>query len=181
MRRSRTPALHHAAPSVLDAIDRVQRRFLREIGLDELSALLQYKLAPLSARRDVAMLGLLHRVSHGRAPDPPADLLTGAAHARPAHSASTRSVHLRHDRQMLEYVSRGGHTEALRRSTFGLITVWNLLPPYVANAQATKTYQRHLQHGMINRAKQFPDSDWPHFFSSDARTMPINTFHQLFA
>ena len=29
---SRTPGLYHAAPSVLNRIDRVQRRFLRELG-----------------------------------------------------------------------------------------------------------------------------------------------------
>ena len=40
---SKTAAIHHAAPSVLDAIDRVQRRFLREIGLTEGEAL-HYKL-----------------------------------------------------------------------------------------------------------------------------------------
>ena len=43
---SRTAALHHAAPSVLDVIDRLQRRFLRELGITELDALLHFKLAP---------------------------------------------------------------------------------------------------------------------------------------
>ena len=44
---SATPAIAHAAPSVLERIDRVQRRFLREIGVGVLEAFERYKLAPL--------------------------------------------------------------------------------------------------------------------------------------
>ena len=74
---SRTPAIYHAARTTLDELDRVQRRFLRSIGVTELEALTEYRLAPLSARRDIAMLGLLHRVSHGLAPRPLAALFPG--------------------------------------------------------------------------------------------------------
>ena len=62
------PGYHHAAPSVLGAIDRVQRRFLREVGLRDEQALLDFNLAPLRCRRDIAMLGLLHRVALREAP-----------------------------------------------------------------------------------------------------------------
>ena len=178
---SRTPALHHAAPSVLDAIDRVQRRFLREIGLTELEALLRYKLAPLPARRDIAMLGLLHRASHGRAPDPLMDLLlAGDRHHRGPNTAVTRGARVRHERQMAEYISRGGHTETLRRSCFGLATVWNMLPPTVADTKTTKICQRKLQQCLVRRALRDPDSDWQHFFLTDARVMPVHTFQRLF-
>ena len=62
---SGTPALYHAAPSVLDRIDRVQRRFLRELGCSEVAALNDFRLAPLVSRRAMAMLGLLHRATLG--------------------------------------------------------------------------------------------------------------------
>ncbi len=178
---SRTPAIHHAAPSVLDSVDRVQRRFLREVGLSEVDALVRYRLAPLSARRDIAMLGLVHRASHGRAPRPLVDLLSaGPRHVRPADTSVTRGILRRHDRQMPECVSRGGHTETLRRSCFGLITVWNLLPTEVANAKLTKTCQKLLQKCLVQRALRAPDSDWQHFFLKDARAMPISAFQRLF-
>ncbi len=178
---SKTAAIHHAAPSVLDAIDRVQRRFLREIGLTEVEALLHYKLAPLSARRDIAMIGLLHRASHGRAPAPLADLLlAGSRHQRDPLTAVTRAESARHHRQITEFVSRGGHTETLRRSCFGLVTVWNMLPPHVANSKHTKFCQRSLQQSLIRRALAAPDSDWQHFFLTDARVMPVQTFQRLF-
>ena len=57
---SGTPALYHAAPSVLDRIDKVQRKFLREIGFTEVEALERYRLAPLPCRREIAMMGALH-------------------------------------------------------------------------------------------------------------------------
>jgi hypothetical protein len=65
---SSTPALFHAAPSTLAWIDRVQARFLREVGLSEMEALRYFRLAPLRSRRDMAMLGALHRVNLSLAP-----------------------------------------------------------------------------------------------------------------
>ena len=73
---SKIPDVHHAARTTLDAIDRVQKRFLQNLGLTERERLTEYKLAPLSAKRDMAMLGLLHKVIHGLAPRPVAALFT---------------------------------------------------------------------------------------------------------
>ena len=60
---SRTPALYHAADTVLARLDAVQRRFLRELGITEAQALLDHSLAPLETRRDIAMLGVIHRAA----------------------------------------------------------------------------------------------------------------------
>ena len=60
---SGTPGYFHAADSVLDCIDRVQRRFLREMDMPEEAALINFRLAPLRARRGMAILGFLHRVN----------------------------------------------------------------------------------------------------------------------
>ncbi len=65
---SATPGLYHAAPSVLDKVDRVQRRLLRELNLDEVEGLLDFRLAPLPSRRDMSMLGTLHKMTLGIAP-----------------------------------------------------------------------------------------------------------------
>ena len=65
---SRTPGLYHAAPSVLNLIDRGQRRFLRELELTEVEALELYRLAPLPCRRYMAVLGALHKITLGFAP-----------------------------------------------------------------------------------------------------------------
>ena len=57
----RTPAVYRATSSVLAQLDRLQDSFLREIGLFREEALIHFNLAPLSMRRDIALLGLLHR------------------------------------------------------------------------------------------------------------------------
>ena len=54
---SSTPALYHAAAPTLVRIDRLHLCFLREIGLSELDALRNYRVARLMHRRDVTMLG----------------------------------------------------------------------------------------------------------------------------
>ena len=75
---SSTPALYHAAPSTLAWIDRVQVRFLKEIDLSEFDALRDYRLAPLKCRRDIAMLGVLHKVNLGTAPPQLSALFPGS-------------------------------------------------------------------------------------------------------
>ena len=63
-----TPAIFHASPNVLEPVDRVQRRLLRELKLSEVDALLNFRLAPLPSRRDMAMLGVVHKVTLGPPP-----------------------------------------------------------------------------------------------------------------
>jgi hypothetical protein len=43
-----TPAIFHASNSVLESLDSVQKRFLREMGVTERDAFLNLGLAPLS-------------------------------------------------------------------------------------------------------------------------------------
>ena len=64
----RTPGIAHAAATVLAPIDAIQARFLCETGLSEEDALLSFKLAPLHTRRDIAMLGVIHRIALGHGP-----------------------------------------------------------------------------------------------------------------
>ena len=64
----RTPAIYHATSTVLGRVDRLQGSFLRELGVSSEDALLHFNLAPLSTRRDVALLGLLHRAAIGGGP-----------------------------------------------------------------------------------------------------------------
>ena len=64
----RTPAVCHAASTILAGIDAVQRRFLRVCCLTQEDALMFFNLAPLETRRDMAMLGLIHRKVLGCGP-----------------------------------------------------------------------------------------------------------------
>jgi hypothetical protein len=64
----RTPAIYHAKRDALSRLDNVQQRFLRDAGIDDLSALMNFNLAPLATRRDIAMLGLIQRTVLNKGP-----------------------------------------------------------------------------------------------------------------
>ena len=64
----RTPTIYHADASKLEKIDGIQKRLMNEVGLTEVDALLEYHLAPLATRRDIAMLGVIHRSVLGLGP-----------------------------------------------------------------------------------------------------------------
>ena len=56
-----TPALYHAAPSVIRKLDRIQESFIEKVGLTEQQAFLWFGLHPLRVRRDIGMLGVLYK------------------------------------------------------------------------------------------------------------------------
>ena len=64
----RTPAIYHAARTVLVAIDRVLTSFLRKLDISDVGAFVAFNLAPVAISGDIAMLGLVHRVVLGLGP-----------------------------------------------------------------------------------------------------------------
>ena len=62
----RTSAIYHACQSALDELDRVQSKLLAAAGMTSVDSSNMYRLAPLSSRRDIALLGLIHRTVLGR-------------------------------------------------------------------------------------------------------------------
>ena len=65
----RTPGIYHCVTSLLLQIDQIQERLLHALGISQVIALLEFRLAPLTARRDIGMLGVIHRVVLGEGPD----------------------------------------------------------------------------------------------------------------
>ena len=150
-------AYYHAAPTVLESIDRIQRRMLREVGLTPLEALERFKLAPLQSRRDMAMLGLLHRISSGEAPQQLCDLFPKAPMAAPRFGPQSRMYRTvrRHDKQ---FVERQGHTDIFRRSIFGLVSAYNLLPQSIVDVKSVSAFQSRLQRALLHTARQGLDN-----------------------
>ena len=64
----RTAAIYHATNTELQSVDRIQRGFLRDLGVSEADAMIHFNLAPLCTRRDIAMLGVIHRAAIGKGP-----------------------------------------------------------------------------------------------------------------
>jgi hypothetical protein len=60
-----TGAIYHATTSALKNLDKLQIHFLEQLGLNEKQAFLQHNLLPLELRRDIAILGFLHKSNLG--------------------------------------------------------------------------------------------------------------------
>ena len=154
----RTPAIGHASDSILEGIERIQRRVLRELGLEELDALLYYNLAPLQARRDIAMLGVLHRAALGKGP-PQFQKFFFQESVTQRVTRVTRT----HCRNLADPYS-AVHRDYIRHCAFGYVWVYKCLPPYVAAAHDTKSLQSLLQ-VLMKHCAAHHDIDWMRLFS----------------
>ena len=135
----RTPAVYHARRQVLTKLDRVQTRFLRDAGVSELEALMEFSLAPLETRRDIALLGLVHRAVLG----------IGPAHFKEFFVLSG-VIGQRHRFHLKEVPCN----RLLSRSAIGLIAVYNLLPSWVVETFSVKCFQGKLQSLVKSRATE---------------------------
>ena len=144
----RTSAIYHASSSVLSKVDKVQDRMLKIAGTTDAEALLVHNLAPLSTRRDIAMLGIIHRAALGKGPAQLQSFFQQEMFCAPLR---TRLQSSRHQWQLQEYRD-GHHTEYLSRSILGLVTVYNLLPFGVVATSEVSKFQASLQNLVKERA-----------------------------
>ena len=146
----RTPAVYHATCTVLQPLNNLQERFLKETGVSTLEALMVFNLAPLSTRRDIAMLGLIHRTVLGKGPR---QFQNWFVQTEPSGSGKTRLARkrARHGRQLSDLRTRT-HLNLVRRSALGLVAVYNLLPEKVVRLQKVRSFQQALQNLVKDRA-----------------------------
>ena len=136
-------------------LDRVQDRFLREAGISEIEGLLHFNLAPLCVRRDIAILGLIHRTMLGQGPGHFRRFFE-FHERRDVHA--TRLASIRHNLQVVERYPLHQH-ELFARSPLGATRVYNVLPGWVVAATSVSKFQHHLQ--TIVRARAAGDRpDW---------------------
>ena len=140
----RTPAVYHATKDVLKRLDNVQYRFLRDAGVDELNALFHFHLAPLSTRRDIALLGVIHRSVLGKGPP----------HFKQFFKRADVTAARRHRFHLVDVRGSKSTSNLIIRSAFGLIGVYNLLPELVVSAKSVKLFQHNLQDLVKERASQ---------------------------
>ena len=152
---AQTPSVYHASVTVLDNLDGVQRLFLRSVGLDDKTSLTEYNLAPLSARRDIAMLGLLHKCALREAPPQLLDLFPLA----PTTPHPNTRLHARRHPLQLTNKAHGRRTAVFHRSLFGLVAVYNLLPPGAVTGDV-KHLQSSLQYLLKRVASTNYDNTW---------------------
>ena len=153
-----------------------EKRMLDELQYGEKEALLDHALAPLQSRRDMAMLGLLHRIIMGWAPACLRKFISLAD--VPSFPRSYRAVNLRHNRQIND-VSNGSESRLFNRSIFGLVYAYNLLPQVVVESRNVHIFQRHLQR-FLKHAASDNIHDWPFLFTRGICNMTVAKFHSLF-
>ena len=130
----RTPAIYHACRVVLIKLDMVQTRFLRDAGVDEMTALMEFNLAPLRTRRDIAMLGMVHRAAIGEGPPQLREVIKRRTGGFMVHDPYERC----------------GRSPLIRRSVWGLLEIYNKLGSHAQNIATVSDFQQYLQ----NRVKR---------------------------
>ena len=157
----RTPGIFHAADSHLSRVDGLQSGFLREMGISEFDALVHFKLAPLCTRRDIAMLGLIHRCVLGHGPPHFKRFIVFVE----GPSRGLRSSEQRHSLQLKSMID-GTQKEITRRSMLGMIDVYNILPcAIVDQSPSVQVFQSLLQQ-MVTEAATSDTDAWQRLLSS---------------
>ena len=162
----RTPAIYHACDSSLAELDIVQSRLIEAAGMSDIDALQFANLAPLAARRDMALLGLIHRTILGTGPAHFCEFFVRDEQAnvdgRGKHRLQLRELGL-HE---LDFRLPGSRpADCIARSMFGLIAVYHKLPAKVVEACASvSSFQGALQGVLLDRALS-GQGDWKKLLS----------------
>ena len=145
----RTAAIYHGSASALEQVDKVQSRLLKSAGISMENGILYFGLAPLNARRDMALLGLIHRTVLGLGPGHFAKFFRSTDSVR-----HTGREHLRRHKNQLESFRKGKYLDILAFSVLGLIDVYNLLPAYIVAETTVQEFQKRLQELLKEMAKE---------------------------
>ena len=132
---SKTCGIAHACSSHLDKIDSIQSKFLNGIDISDHEAFLHYNLAPLSCRRDLAMLAVIHKVVLGK----------GVPHLNDFVKMDTDVAPrgCRQYRRVCEHV--GNLPDYLRRSLIGYLWIYNRLEVHVVAHNCVHAFQSAAQ------------------------------------
>ena len=141
--------LLHASNTVLNKLDTLQSRFLRDLDISPEAAFLDYNFAPTMLRRDLGILGFIHK----RILD---QCHIGVALLLPRRE---RPTNLHHDKQIS--IPRPTHRlQLFNKSLFALVQAYNMLPQWIVNATSVPQFQKHITI-LVRRRCAALDDEWP--------------------
>ena len=143
----RTPAIYHATRVFLRRLDAIQSGFLKDVGVDDVTALVDFHLAPLCTRRDMAMLGVIHRTVLGNGP--------------PQFQKYFRKLA---DNSTLLDPRRVSNSPLIKRSALGLVAIYNMLPHSFRAERSVPAFQKSLQE-MVTKYATSGHPQWSEVFS----------------
>ena len=154
----------HAATSLLEKVDQVQRNFLNKLEVSESTAFLEFNFAPTVLRRTIGVLGLLHKRVLGQCHSSFEQLLPWYSQ----HFDTARATG--HDKQLYgHWLEASQHRALYSRSIFAMVDIYNNLPQSVVDANSVSSFQ-HLLTDMVKERCRQQIPQWE--FSFCRRTGP---------
>ena len=145
--------------------------------MNEVDALCNFRLAPLKTRRDIAILGMLHRVNLGQVSPQMADFFEPIGE-RPVLgdfvAARVRGATAFHNRQLRDRITANS-SEQIKRSILGMVQCYNALPQQFVDAKSVSLFQRQLQVVVTKRVRDGFDN-WQSLFSDGKRYSSLLRF-----
>ena len=153
-------AYFHASATLLDRVAQVQRSFLHKLEISESTAFLEFNFAPTELRRNIAILGLLHKRVLGQAHKAFERLL-------PFYSQRFEEPRgFGHNKQLYGHwfeVTR--YPSLYCKSIFRMVDIFNNLPQHVVDSKCVTTFQRFLTEIAKKRCRE-GESLWHKSFSA---------------
>jgi len=151
--------LFHAATSLLQKIDHAQNRFLREICISAVRGFLEFNFAPPSLRRNIGILGLLHKRVLGKCHPSFQRLLPFYSERfdEPTGHGHTKKLYG-------HWVEISSHRALFNRSIFAMVDIYNALPQHLIDNATVSGFQSGLTQLARRRAEQ-GDAAWASTFS----------------
>ena len=149
--------------------------FVEELDVSPVVALMEFNLAPLATRRDIAMMGLLFRMARGHAPPQFSRIIRQCLH-EPFPRCLRQGE--RHNLQMHDPID-GTHSRMMGRSCLSLIYTFNMLPQSVLDLKTASAFQRCLQNA-VKLAAEREIADWPCFLRAGVRAMNAPSLQSFF-
>ena len=150
-------AYFHASTTLLEKVDQVQRSFVHKLGLTEQEAFLNFNFAPSSLRRNIAVLGLLHKRVLGQCHPTFERLLPYAE----------QSIDFRtfaHSKQLYGHRLEATHHRSLfSKSIFKMVDIYNNLPQHVVDVDKVTKFQHLLTEKARVRCRQGMPFWWQSF------------------
>ena len=150
-------ALLLAGPIKLRKLDKLQRGFLYELGLNDRDAFVEHNFTPPSIRRAIGMLGFLHKIAPGRC-HPLLPVLF------PADPDTRYRYHARKFASLFDSVT--SQRALFARSIHMYILMYNRLPQSLVDSTSVKILQGRLTHIARHRAQQDVTTSWREAFQS---------------
>ena len=131
--------IFHASTSHLNRLDSAQHHFLQELAISEEKAFWDFNFAPPTLRRNIGVLGLLHKRAIGQS-HPDFEVLLPWFQTQFGFTVAGR-----HNKQLYSNVMEvTAHLELFKRSIFAMVDVYNHLPQYAVDSISVSTFQKHL-------------------------------------